>query len=91
MELNYQINLELILLSQTEAEKIQRDDWDLKNGQITLAEIMVRNNKDVTLEEAERKIEENLEKNINQLTSFLPPQLQDNNGEGSENDDDDRG
>tara|TARA_Y100000593_G_scaffold41639_2_gene79835 strand:+ start:5861 stop:7198 length:1338 start_codon:yes stop_codon:yes gene_type:complete len=72
----------------SEAEKIQRDDWDLKNGQITLAEIMVRNNKDITIEEAERKIEENLEKNVGQLNSFMPPQLQDNNGEESENVDD---
>jgi hypothetical protein len=72
----------------SEAEKIQRDDWDLKNGQTTLAEIMVRNNKDITLEEAERKIEENLEKNVTQLTTFVPPQLQTNDGEESENDDD---
>ena len=72
-------------------EKIQRDDWDLKNGQTTLAEIMVRNNKDITLEEAEQKIEANLEKNVSQLTSFLPPQLQNNdesNGEESEIDKD---
>ena len=72
----------------SEAEKIQRDDWDLKNGQTTLAEIMVRNNKDITMEEAERKIEENLEKNVSQLTTFVPPQLQTNDGEESENDDD---
>ena len=52
---------------------------------------MVRNNKDVSLEEAERKIEENLEKNVSQLTSFLPPQLQNNEGEESENNDDDTG
>ena len=72
----------------SEAEKIQRDDWDLKNGQTTLAEIMVRNNKDVTIEEAERKIEANLEKNVSQVTSFMPPQLQTNEGEESENDTD---
>ena len=75
----------------SEMEKIQRDDWDLKNGQTTLAEIMVRNNKDITIEEAEQKIEENLEKNVSQLTSFLPPQLQNNdesNGEESEIDKD---
>ena len=63
----------------------------MKNGQITLAEIMVRNNKDVTLEEAERKIEENLEKNVSQLTSFLPPQLQNNEGEESDDNDDGTG
>ena len=72
----------------SEAEKVQRDDWDLKNGQTTLAEIMVRNNKDITIEEAERKVEENLEKNVTQLTSFIPPQLQNNEGEESENDED---
>jgi len=72
----------------SESEKVLRDDWDLKNGQTTLAEIMVRNNKDITLEEAERKIEENLEKNVTQLTTFVPPQLQTNDGEESENDDD---
>ena len=55
----------------SEAEKIQRDDWDLKNGQTTLAEIMVRNNKDVTIEEAERKVQENLEKNINQFQNNI--------------------
>jgi len=75
----------------TEQEKVLRDDWDLKNGQTTLAEIMVRNNKDVTIEEAERKVEENLEKNVTQLTSFLPPQLQNNEGEESENNNDDAG
>ena len=73
------------------AEQIQRDDWDLKNGQTTLAEIMVRENKDITLEEAERKVEENLEKNVSQITSFMPPQLQNNEGEESENEDDDDG
>jgi len=73
----------------SEQEKVLRDDWDLKNGQTTLAEIMVRNNKDITIEEAERKIEENLEKNVTQLTTFVPPQLQTNDGEESENDDDD--
>jgi hypothetical protein len=73
----------------SESEKVLRDDWDLKNGQTTLAEIMVRNNKDITIEEAERKIEENLEKNVSQLTTFVPPQLQTNDGEESENDDDD--
>ena len=72
----------------SESEKVLRDDWDLKNGQTTLAEIMVRNNKDITIEEAERKIEENLEKNVTQLTTFVPPQLQTNDGEESENDDD---
>ena len=72
----------------SEAEKVLRDDWDLKNGQKTLAEIMVRENKDITIEEAERKIEANLEKNVMQLTSFTPPQLQTNTGEESENDDD---
>ena len=55
----------------SEAEKIQRDDWDLRHGQITLAEIMVRNNKDVTIEEAERKVQENLEKNINQFENNI--------------------
>ena len=73
----------------SESEKVLRDDWDLKNGQTTLAEIMVRENKDITLEEAERKVEENLEKNVSQITSFMPPQLQNNEGEGSENEDDD--
>lgn len=72
----------------SEAEKVLRDDWDLKNGQTTLAEIMVRNNKDVTIEEAEKKIEKNLEKNVMQLTSFAPPQLQNDTGEESENDSD---
>ena len=72
----------------SESEKVLRDDWDLKNGQTTLAEIMVRNNKDITIEEAERKIEENLEKNVTQLTTFVPPQLQTNDGEEGENDDD---
>ena len=69
----------------SEQEKVLRDDWDLKNGQTTLAEIMVRNNKDIAIEEAERKVEENLEKNVTQLTSFMPPQLQTNDGEESEN------
>ena len=69
----------------SESEKVLRDDWDLMNGQTTLAEIMVRNNKDITMEEAERKIEENLEKNVAQLTTFVPPQLQTNDGEESEN------
>ena len=55
----------------SEAEKIQRDDWDLRHGQITLAEIMVPNNKDVTIEEAERKVQENLEKNINQFENNI--------------------
>lgn len=41
-------------------EEIQRDDWDLQNGQTTLAKIMVRNNKDLSLEEAQSIIEENL-------------------------------
>ena len=71
----------------SEQEKVLRDDWDLKNGQTTLAEIMVRNNKDVTIEEAERKVEENLEKNVSQLTSFAPPQLQHNNGADDSNND----
>jgi len=75
----------------SEQEKVLRDDWDLKNGQTTLAEIMVRNNKDITIEEAERKIEENLEKNLGQLNTFVPPQLQENEGEESENIDDSNG
>jgi hypothetical protein len=50
------------------AEQIQRDDWDLKNGQTTLAKIMVRENKDLSLEEAQKIIEENLATNgINAL------------------------
>lgn len=49
-------------------EEIQRDDWDLQNGQTTLAKIMVRNNKDLSLEEAQSIIEENLATNgINSL------------------------
>ena len=78
----------------SEQEKVLRDDWDLKNGQTTLAEIMIRENKDITIEQAEKKVEENLEKNVIQLTSFTPPQLQnnieedsENTGEESENDD----
>ena len=70
----------------SESEKIQRDDWDLMHGQTTLAEIMVRNNKDLTLEEAERKTQENLEKNLERLKLFTPPQFQNNNEEESEND-----
>lgn len=73
----------------TEQEQILRDDWDLRNGQTTLAEIMVRENKDIALDEAEKKIQENLEKNVTQLTTFTPPQLQTNEGEESENEDDD--
>tara|TARA_B100001250_G_scaffold413599_1_gene448268 strand:- start:1692 stop:3032 length:1341 start_codon:yes stop_codon:yes gene_type:complete len=72
----------------SEAEKVLRDDWDLKNGQITLAEIMVRDNKDITIQEAEKKIEQNLEKNVRQLTTFSPPQLQNSIGEESENNQD---
>jgi hypothetical protein len=50
-------------------EKIMRDDWDLQNGQTTLAKIMVRDNKDLSLEEAQRIIEENLAtNNINSLS-----------------------
>ena len=56
------------------------------HGQTTLAEIMVRNNKDLTLEEAERKTQENLEKNLERLKLFTPPQFQNNNEEESEND-----
>ena len=67
----------------SEAVKIQRDDWDLKHGQTTIAEIMVRNNKDITIEEAERKIEENLEKYKSQVVSSNPMQ-DNNNGEESE-------
>ena len=52
---------------------------------------MVRETKDITLEEAERKVEENLQKNVSQITSFMPPQLQNNEGEDSENEDDDDG
>ena len=70
----------------SESEKIQRDDWDLMHGQTTLAEIMVRNNKDLTLEEAEMKTQENLEKNLERLKLFTPPQFQNNNEEESEND-----
>jgi hypothetical protein len=66
----------------SEAEKIQRDDWDLKHGQTTIAEIMVRNNKDITIEEAERKIQENLEKYKTEVVSLNS--IQDNNGEESE-------
>ena len=42
------------------AEQIQRDDWDLTNGQTTLAKIMVRDNKDLSLEEPQRIVDENL-------------------------------
>ena len=41
-------------------EQIMRDDWDLANGQTTLAKIMVRNNRDLSLEEAEAIIDGNL-------------------------------
>ena len=44
---------------------------------------MVRNNKDITIEEAERKIEENLEKYKSQVVSSNPMQ-DNNNGEESE-------
>ena len=59
----------------SEQDKILRDDWALKNGQKTLAEIMVRDNKDITIEEAERKIEENIEKNSKQMMSLTPNNL----------------
>lgn len=44
-------------------EEIMRDDWDLRNGQTTLAKIMVRDNKDLSLEEAQQIIDENLATN----------------------------
>ena len=43
---------------------------------------MVRNNKDITIEEAERKIQENLEKYQTEVVSLNS--IQDNNGEESE-------
>ena len=59
----------------SEQDKILRDDWALKNGQKTLAEIMVRDNKDITIEEAERRIEGNIEKNSKQKMSLTPNNL----------------
>ena len=59
----------------SEQDKILRDDWALKNGQKTLAEIMVRDNKDITIEEAERRIEGNIEKNSKQMMSLTPNNL----------------
>ena len=41
-------------------EQIMRDDWDLANGQTTLAKIMVRDNNDLTLKEAQSIVDENL-------------------------------
>ena len=59
----------------SEQDKILRYDWALKNGQKTLAEIMVRDNKDITIEEAERRIEGNIEKNSKQMMSLTPNNL----------------
>jgi hypothetical protein len=41
-------------------EQILRDDWDLRNGQTTLAKIMVRDNKDLNIEQAQLIVNENM-------------------------------
>ena len=41
------------------SEQIQKDDWELANGIITLEEILKRNNSDLSLEQARKIIEKN--------------------------------
>ena len=56
-------------------ERIMRDDWNLKNGQTTLAKIMVRDNKDLSLEEAQLIVDENMLINSNEVIS-LPKEVE---------------
>ena len=43
------------------SEQIQKDDWELANGLITLEEILKRNNSDLSLEQARNIIAKNKE------------------------------
>ena len=43
------------------SEQIQKDDWELGNGLITLEEILKRNNSDLSLEQAREVIAKNKE------------------------------
>ena len=43
------------------SEQIQKDDWELSNGLITLEEILKRNNSDLSLEQAREIIAKNKE------------------------------
>ena len=43
------------------SEQIQKDDWELSNGLITLEEILKRNNSDLSLEQAREVIAKNKE------------------------------
>ena len=43
------------------SEQIQKDDWELANGLITLEEILKRNNSDLSLEQAREIIAKNKE------------------------------
>ena len=43
------------------SEQIQKDDWELANGLITLEEILKRNNSDLSFEQARNIIAKNKE------------------------------
>ena len=53
----------------TVQDQILKDDFDLKNNLITQAKIMVRENKDLSLEQAQSIIDENKEKNADIVVS----------------------
>ena len=53
----------------TVQDQILKDDFDLKNNLVTQAKIMVRENKDLSLEQAQSIIDENKEKNADIVVS----------------------
>ena len=46
-------------------DQIAKDSFDLKHGLITLPQLMMRDNKDLTIEEAKKLVDENQEENKN--------------------------
>ena len=67
----------------TAQEQIMMDDWALKNGQTTRAKIMVRDNADLSIKQAEKIIEDNMSINDEQAPT-IPLPLQDNQEESEE-------
>ena len=57
------VDFEEVEYPKTVQDQILKDDFDLKNNLITQAKIMVRENKDLSLEQAQSIIDKNKEKN----------------------------